>query len=90
MDEILRAIKKVNLDASQGKLDIDSLDANIFSSYLDTKDLKSIAQQLDIMLSDYEIESRKTDIITYEYQIPKSVEVYIVSKKNSWSFYQKD
>lgn len=38
-DEILRAIKKVNLDASQGKLDIDSLDANIFSSYLDTKDL---------------------------------------------------
>lgn len=38
-DEILRAIKKVNLDASQGKLDIESLDANIFSSYLDTKDL---------------------------------------------------
>ena len=38
-DEILRAIKKVNIDASQGKLDIDSLDANIFSSYLDTKDL---------------------------------------------------
>ena len=38
-DEILREIKKVNLDASQGKLDIDSLDANIFSSYLDTKDL---------------------------------------------------
>ena len=53
----------------------------LLDEYLDTKDLKSIAQQLDIMLSDYEIESRKTDIITYEYQIPKSVEVYIVSKK---------
>ena len=53
----------------------------LLDEYLDTKDLKSIAQQLDVMLSDYEIESRKTDIITYEYKIPKSVEVYIVSKK---------
>lgn len=47
----------------------------LLDEYLDTKDLKSIAQQLDVMLSDYEIESRKTDIITYEYKIPKSVEI---------------
>lgn len=53
----------------------------LLDKYIDTNNLKSIDQQLDIILSNYEIESRKTDIVTYEYQIPKSIEIYIVSKK---------
>ena len=53
---------------------------------LTQKCLEGIDQRLDIMLSDYEIESRKTEIITYEYQIPETVEIYIVSKKDCWSF----
>ena len=53
----------------------------LLNTYVDTEVLRGIDQRLDIMLSDYEIESRKTEIITYEYQIPETVEIYIVSKK---------
>ena len=53
----------------------------LLNTYVDTEILKEIDQRLDIMLSDYEIESRKTEVITCEYQIPNTVEIYIVSKK---------
>lgn len=53
----------------------------LLNTYVDTEVLRGIDQMLDIMLSDYEIESRKTEVITYEYQIPNTVEIYIVSKK---------
>ena len=53
----------------------------LLNTYVDTEVLRGIDQRLDIMLSDYEIESRKTEIITYEYQIPETIEIYIVSKK---------
>ena len=43
------------------------------NNYVDTEALRGIEQRLDIMLSDYEIEKRKTEVITYEYQIRISV-----------------
>ena len=45
----------------------------LLNTYVDTEVLRGIDQRLDIILSDYEIESRKTEIITYEYQIRISV-----------------
>ena len=53
----------------------------LLNTYVDTEVLRGIDQRLDIMLSDYEIESRKTEVAVYEYQIPNTVERYIVSKK---------
>ena len=53
----------------------------LLNTYVDTEVLRGIDQRLDIMLSDYEIESRKTEVAVYEYQIPNTVEIYIVSKK---------
>ena len=53
----------------------------LLDTYIDTEVLRGIDQRLGIILSDYEIESRKTEVITYEYQIPNTVEIYIVSKK---------
>ena len=53
----------------------------LLNTYVDTEVLRGIDQRLDIMLSDYEIESRKTDVVVYEFQIPSTVEIYIVSKK---------
>ena len=53
----------------------------LLNTYVDTEVLRGINQRLDIMLSDYEIESRKTEVAVYEYQIPNTVEIYIVSKK---------
>ena len=38
-DEMIRAMKNVYKDCNNGKLDIDSLNEEIFSSYLDTKDI---------------------------------------------------
>ncbi len=38
-DEMIRAMKNVYKDCNEGKLDIDSLNEEIFSSYLDTKDI---------------------------------------------------
>lgn len=37
------------------------------NNYVDSEVLRGIDQRLDIMLSDYEIEKRKTEVITYEY-----------------------
>ena len=38
-DEMIRAVKQVSMDVKNNKLDIDDIDAKLFSSYLDTKDI---------------------------------------------------
>ena len=53
----------------------------LLDTYVDTNALRGIDQKLNIILSDYEIESRKTEVAVYEYQIPNTVEIYILSKK---------
>ena len=55
----------------------------LLNTYVDINALRAIDQKLNIILSDYEIESRKTEVDVYEYQIPNTVEIYIVSKKIS-------
>lgn len=55
----------------------------LLNTYVDINALRAIDQKLNIILSDYEIESRKTEVAVYEYQIPNTVEIYIVSKKIS-------
>ena len=55
----------------------------LLDTYINASTLSEIDQKLNVMLSDYEIESRKTELIIYEYQIPNTVEIYIVSKKIS-------
>lgn len=54
------------------------LDKNI-----DVNILRKIEPQLGIILSNYEVENRKTEIIPYGSDIPETVEMYIVSKKIS-------
>ena len=55
----------------------------LLDTYINASALSEIDQKLNVMLSDYEIESRKTELVIYEYQIPNTVEIYIVSKKIS-------
>lgn len=55
----------------------------LLNTHVDIDTLKDIDQKLNIILSNYEIESRKTELITYEYQIPETVKIYMVSKKIS-------
>lgn len=53
----------------------------LLNAYVDINTLKELDQKINIILSNYEIESRKTEVAIYEYQIPNTVEIYIVSKK---------
>lgn len=48
---------------------------------VDVENLREISGKIDVILSDYEIEKRKTDIIIYGSDIPESVKIYAVSKK---------
>ena len=43
--------------------------------------IKELEPQIEIILSNYDIEERKTEIVVYESKIPKSVQIYLVSKK---------
>ena len=45
--------------------------------------IRRIEPMIDIILSNYEIEERKTEVIPYGSDIPETVETYIVSKKIS-------
>lgn len=54
------------------------LDKNV-----DADMLRKLETQIEIILSDYEVEERKTEIIPYGSDIPETVETYIVSKKIS-------
>lgn len=42
---------------------------------------RALKPEIETILSNYEIESRKTDIIVYGSDIPETVEIYVVSKK---------
>lgn len=43
--------------------------------------LRKLEPQIEIILSNYEVEQRKTEIIPYGSDIPETVQTYIVSKK---------
>lgn len=51
------------------------------NSYLNSSELQKFSPKLEMILSNYEIENRKTEVISYGSIIPESVEIYIVSKK---------
>ena len=53
----------------------------LMDRYMDTSSLQKVVKELEIVLSNYEIEQRKTEIIQYGMSIPESVQNYIVSKK---------
>ena len=54
----------------------------LLDKYSDTDTLRQIEPQIEIILSDYEIEERKTEIIPYGSDVPETVEIYIVTKKD--------
>lgn len=54
------------------------LDKNV-----DVDILREIEPQIEVILSNYEVEERKTEIIPYGSDVPETVETYIVSKKIS-------
>ena len=51
--------------------------------YVDVDVLRKISPQIEMILSNYEIEGRKTEIIPYGSIIPETVKIYIVAKKIS-------
>lgn len=54
------------------------LDKNV-----DVDILRQLEPQIEVILSNYEVEERKTEIIPYGSDVPETVETYIVSKKIS-------
>lgn len=55
----------------------------MLDKYVDVDTLRKIESQLELILSNYEIEDRKTEIIPYGSDIPETVEIYMVTKKIS-------
>lgn len=53
----------------------------LLDKYVDVEVLRKIEPQIETILSNYEIETRKTEIIPYGSDIPETVEIYLVSKK---------
>lgn len=53
----------------------------LLSTKFSSEDLRILSTALDLILSNYEIEPRKTELILYGSDISKTVEIYIVSKK---------
>lgn len=53
----------------------------LLDKIMDTETLKTVEPQIECILSNYEVEKRKTDMIVYGSDIPETVEAYIVSKK---------
>lgn len=53
----------------------------LLDKYVEVNELREIVPQIEIILSDYEVERRNTEIIPYGSDIPESLEIYIVSKK---------
>ena len=52
------------------------LDKNV-----DSETLHKLERGIEIILSNYEVDERQTNIVLYKSVIPKTVEIYIVSKK---------
>ena len=53
----------------------------MLNTKVSSEDLKVLNTKLDLILSNYEIAPRNTELIPYGSDIPKTVEIYIVSKK---------
>lgn len=53
----------------------------MLDNYVSVHDLREIEIKLEMILSNYEIEKRKTDIVPYTPKLPETVEIFIVSKK---------
>lgn len=53
----------------------------LMNTKVSSEDLKILNTKLDLILSNYEIAPRNTELIPYGSDIPKTVEIYIVSKK---------
>lgn len=53
----------------------------LLDKHISVNKLRNIEPYLEIILSNYEINDRKTEIVPYDSIIPETVEIYIVSKK---------
>ena len=53
----------------------------MLDNYVSVHDLREIEIKIEMILSNYEIEKRKTDIVPYTPKLPETVEIFIVSKK---------
>lgn len=53
----------------------------MLDNYVSVHDLREIEIKIEIILSNYEIEKRKTEIVPYTPKLPETVEIFIVSKK---------
>ena len=40
----------------------------LLNTHVDDNNLKSVSQELDVILSNYEVETRKTDIVLYNFE----------------------
>lgn len=60
----------------------------LLNAKVSSEDLRVLSTQLDLILSNYEIAPRNTELIPYGSDIPKTVEIYIVSKK-IWALFER-
>ena len=47
----------------------------MLNTCVDTTTLQMIDHKLDIILADYEVESRRTELVPYEYKLPETLEI---------------
>lgn len=55
----------------------------LLDRYVDVDTLRQMESHIEMILSEYEVEKRKTEIVLYGSDIPETVEIYIVTKKIS-------
>ena len=55
----------------------------LINQYLDSDTLRIIDTKIDMVLSNYEIEEPHTQLVSYEYKVPETIQIYIVTKKIS-------
>ena len=55
----------------------------LLNQYLDSDTLRIIDTKIDMVLSNYEIEEPHTQLVPYEYKVPETIQIYIVTKKIS-------
>ena len=55
----------------------------LLNQYLDSNTLRIVDTKIDMVLSNYEIEEPHTQLVPYEYKVPETIQIYIVTKKIS-------
>ena len=55
----------------------------LLNQYLDSDTLRIIDTKIDMVLSNYEIEEPHTQLVPYEYKVPETIQIYIVTEKIS-------